>query len=91
MWRLRFKARADEAGARARDGQGVKKSGLVEKADIGRDRGVERGDIADAPVERIAGAQLGARQRRDLLDREHPLGSQGVRHAPVHDESLSQA
>ena len=74
--RLGFKARADETGARARDRQGVEKFGLVEKADIGCDRGVERGDIADAPVERIARARLGARQRRDLLDRQRPLGSQ---------------
>jgi hypothetical protein len=31
------------------------------------------------------------RQRRDLLDRERPMGSCSVRHAPVHDESSSHA
>ena len=73
--RLRFKARADEASSRARDRQRVEKFGLVEKADVGCDRGIERRDIADAPVERIARSRLGARQLSDLLDRERPLGS----------------
>ena len=63
--RLRFEARADEAGTCARDRQRVEKFGLVEKADVGGDRDVERGDITDTPVERIARSRLGARERRD--------------------------
>jgi hypothetical protein len=88
---LGFKARAEKARSRARNCQCVEKSGLVEKADIGCDRGVERRDIADAAVERIARSRLGARESCDLLDRERPLGLCSVRHAPVHDESLSHA
>ena len=72
--RLGFKARADEAGARARDRQRVEKFGLVEKADVGCDRGVERRDIADAPVERIARSRLGARQRRRSPRSSAPAG-----------------
>jgi hypothetical protein len=30
-----------------------------------------------------------SRERRHLPDRQRPLGSYSVRHAPVHDESLS--
>jgi hypothetical protein len=54
-------ARSDQTGAGARSGRIAEKFRIVEEADVGRPGHIKRRDIADAPIGRVAVAQLGAR------------------------------
>ena len=51
-----------------------------EKAHVGCGCGIERRNIADAPVGRIAVAQPGARQRGDLAGRQFAVRFDKIRH-----------
>ena len=78
--------RLQQAGSGARHGQLTEIFLIVEEADVGRSRRVERSDVADTPVERSAGARLGTRERDDLSDRQLAFYWEEVRHAPAVDE-----
>ena len=75
------KARRDQAGAGAGVSERIEIFRVVEKADVGRPGAIERRDIADAAVGRIAVTQLGVRQRRNLGDRQLAIGFDKSRHA----------
>ena len=60
----------DQTGAGTRARQIAEVFRAVEKTEVGRGGGIERRNVADAPLGRIAFAQFGARQRNDLADRQ---------------------
>ena len=78
--------RLQQAGSGPRRGQLTEIFLIVEEADVGRSRRVQRSDVADTPVERSAGARLGTRERDDLSDRQLAFYWEEVRHAPAVDE-----
>ena len=86
----RGKARPDQTGAGARRRGVAEIFGIVEEAQIGRARGIERRDIADAAIGRIALAQLGARQRGDLAGRQFAIGGDKIGHPAVRNTSLER-
>ena len=53
---------------------------VIHKADVGRSGRVERCDVTNAPIGRIALTQFGARQRRDLAGREFAVRYDKVPH-----------
>src|SRR5689334_11179909 len=63
--RLVDKARRDQAGAGARRRQGAGKFRIVEKTQVGYAGSIERRDVADRTIGRVASAKLGPGQSRN--------------------------